>query len=239
LLSFHFEENEVRTIITDRDGNPWFITKDVCEILGIKNSSIERFSLDDDEIQKMYIPSLSNNYTVISESGLYTLIIRSNKPQAKAFRRWVTHEVIPTIRKTGRYESTPSLSVPLRRPEYQDFDVFVAERFIADPAGLVSAKNIYTAYQAWCQYHQRPVYSHKLLGQYLKEVGYVRAKRAHGLYCWLGIQLRANTHLTEGLSNLQNALSKKEDEFLKEFLAIQIEMLTLLRSALEKSKDLD
>lgn len=81
----------------------------------------------------------------VTESGLYTLIIRSNKPQAKLFRRWVTHEVIPTIRKTGKYEVTPPL--PAQRPEYQDFGAFIAECFIPDPAGILASRDIYHVYK--------------------------------------------------------------------------------------------
>jgi len=234
LVAFQFEQNEVRTFI-DEKGDPWFVAKDVCEILDIQNASVERFSLDDDEIRKMYIPSLSNNYTVISESGLYTLIIRSNKPQAKPFRRWVTHEVIPTIRKTGRYEVAPP--APAQRPEYQDFGAFIAECFIPDPAGILASRDIYKVYKDWCKRYQRMAYTHKLLGQYLKESGYTHVRRTQR-YCWLGLRLKMGKNFGEEMTHLQNCLSalckivEKEEEFQR------VEVLSLLRLALEKSKEL-
>ena len=104
---FNYEQNAVRTI--DKDGEIWFVAKDVGEILGFSNVRVEISRLDDDEKREYKIVTPSNGgystVNIISESGLYTLIFRSNKPEAKAFRRWVTHEVLPSIRKTGKYES--------------------------------------------------------------------------------------------------------------------------------------
>ena len=82
--------------IVEKDGEPWFVAKDVCNILEIKNSrDTLNKCLDEDER--------------VSEAGLYSLILRSRKPEAKAFKRWVTHEVLPSIRKTGAYLS-PGMS---------------------------------------------------------------------------------------------------------------------------------
>jgi len=109
LIAFHFDNQPVR-VVTDDDGNPWWVAKDVCEILGIQNhiDAISK-SLDDDErgVAKIYPPERPNGVEVntINESGLYTLIIRSNKPEARPFRKWVTSEVLPAIRKTGSYAS--------------------------------------------------------------------------------------------------------------------------------------
>ena len=85
---------------------PWFIAKEVCEILELSTTSRAVENLDDDEVSKTHtIDSLGRNQEVliISESGLYTLIIRSNKPNARKFRKWVTGVVLPSIRKTGGY----------------------------------------------------------------------------------------------------------------------------------------
>jgi prophage antirepressor-like protein len=108
LTLFTSKENfKVRVIMWD--GEPWFVAKDVCDILGLGNAREALRNLDDDERGSVRItdgtsPAGGNpNMNIVSESGLYTLIMRSNKPEAKAFRRWVTHEVLPSIRKTGRY----------------------------------------------------------------------------------------------------------------------------------------
>lgn len=101
---FKFETLPLNVI--DKAGEPWFIAKEVCEILEISNTSKAVEGLDEDELTKSYtIDSLGRNQEVliISESGLYTLIIRSNKPKAKEFRKWVTGVVLPSIRKTGGY----------------------------------------------------------------------------------------------------------------------------------------
>jgi prophage antirepressor-like protein len=94
---------KVRIIM--RDGEPWFVAKDVCDILGHTNNRKAVEMLDDDEkdVTKVYTPGGLQEMNIVSESGLYALIFRSNKPEAKAFRRWVTHEVLPAIRKTGSY----------------------------------------------------------------------------------------------------------------------------------------
>ncbi|MBR1487129.1 MAG: Bro-N domain-containing protein [Synergistaceae bacterium] len=99
--------NEVR-VIEGQDGEFWFVAKDVCDILGLANSRDAINVLDDDEKADVGISDGSQirHMNTISESGLYTLIMRSNKPEAKTFRKWVTGTVLPSIRKTGTY-TTP------------------------------------------------------------------------------------------------------------------------------------
>lgn len=89
----------------EKDGEPWWVLKDVCTILEIANQSNISARLDDDEkgVHQMDTPGGVQKVTVINESGLYNVIIRSDKPNAKAFRKWITSEVIPSIRKTGGY----------------------------------------------------------------------------------------------------------------------------------------
>ena len=101
---FSYESHEVRTI-TDEKGEPWWVAKDVCEVLGIANPRDAVSSLDDDEKADVGISDGSQNRktNIINEPGLYSLIIRSNKPEAKKFKRWITHEVLPAIRKIGTY----------------------------------------------------------------------------------------------------------------------------------------
>lgn len=95
---------EVRALTIDQQ--PWFVAKDVCGALGLSNVGQAIVSLDDDE--KGYITIDDGtpgnpNKAVVSEAGLYTLILRSRKPEAKRFKRWVTHEVLPSIRRDGGY----------------------------------------------------------------------------------------------------------------------------------------
>ncbi len=98
------------------DDAPWFIARDVCEVLGIKNPSDALSRLDDDEKGIGITDTLGGKQELasISEAGLYSLIFRSRKKEAKAFKRWVTHEVLPAIRKTGRFEVVPAAPIPPR-----------------------------------------------------------------------------------------------------------------------------
>lgn len=110
---FDFGGTQVRTVLMD--GEHWWIAKDVCDVLGLSNNRDALESLDEDEKNTVGISDGNRgnpNLAVINESGLYSLILRSRKPAAKAFKRWVTHEVLPTIRKTGSYNA-PAQRDPL------------------------------------------------------------------------------------------------------------------------------
>ncbi|WP_241760446.1 Bro-N domain-containing protein [Dethiosulfovibrio peptidovorans] len=100
---FEFERMVVRVVFIN--GNPWWVAKDVCDVLGLSDVSKSCSKLDEDEklIRKLFVSGQNRDTLLISESGLYILIMRSNKPGAKRFKRWVTHELLPTIRKTGSY----------------------------------------------------------------------------------------------------------------------------------------
>jgi prophage antirepressor-like protein len=100
-----FEGKKVRTIVIKRE--PWWVLADVCQVLNITNVGDAASRLDDDEKDDIGITDAIGRVQktiIINESGLYTLILRSNKPEAKRFRKWVTSDVLPQIRKTGRYE---------------------------------------------------------------------------------------------------------------------------------------
>ena len=114
LSTYNFNGSAVR-ITKDENGEPWFVGKDVCEILGYVNASKALYDHVDDE-DKLNNESLSTlgqrGGWLINESGVYSLVLRSNMPEAKAFKRWVTHEVLPAIRRDGGYiaaapEETP------------------------------------------------------------------------------------------------------------------------------------
>ncbi|WP_423212044.1 phage antirepressor [Paracoccus yeei] len=102
--AFDFSGLPVRVLSID--GNPWFVAKDVCDVLGLTNPTEALRGLDDDEKNTLRVSEgvRGNPYAnVISESGLYTLVLRSNKPTAKTFRRWITGTVLPALRKDGSY----------------------------------------------------------------------------------------------------------------------------------------
>lgn len=105
LSVFNFESNEVRVVLVN--GEPWFVAKDTCDILGISNVSQALSRLDDDERSTIILNEGINagnpNTNIISESGMYGLVLSSRKPEAKPFRKWITSEVLPSIRKTGSY----------------------------------------------------------------------------------------------------------------------------------------
>jgi prophage antirepressor-like protein len=99
-----FKFNTFSLEVIEREGDPWFIARPLAEFLGYKNpAEAIRDNCDEEDIATSYIPTKSANYILVNESGLYSLVIRSDKPEAKPFKRWVTHEVLPAIRKTGRY----------------------------------------------------------------------------------------------------------------------------------------
>lgn len=103
LRIFNYNENAVRT--TEIDGEPWFVLKDVCEVLGLSDTNRTAERLDADELTRIKLVSggQAREMIAINESGLYNVILRSDKPEAKPFRKWVTSEVLPSIRKSGGY----------------------------------------------------------------------------------------------------------------------------------------
>lgn len=109
VMKYTHAELEAEIRVIERDGDPWFVAKDVCSVLGLGNVSMALRDLDEDEKAQVNVNISSSDVKrgrdpyVINEPGLYSLILRSRKPQAKEFKRWVTHEVLPTIRKTGAY----------------------------------------------------------------------------------------------------------------------------------------
>ena len=102
---FKYESKKVRTVM--KDGEPWFVLKDVCVVLGITNPTVVSNRLEEDEVTKYNLGGLSGDSNIINESGLYSVILLSRKPEAKRFKKWITSEVLPEIRKTGSYLRTP------------------------------------------------------------------------------------------------------------------------------------
>jgi prophage antirepressor-like protein len=108
---FAFNDTAVRALTID--GEPWWIARDVCAVLGISNVADALAALDDDEkgVATTDTPGGPQQMTTINEPGLYALTFRSRKRQAKDFKRWVTHTVLPALRKTGTYTAEPPTTV--------------------------------------------------------------------------------------------------------------------------------
>ena len=122
---FDYKSQQVRTV--EKDGEAWFVAKDVCDILDIKNTTDAIKSLDDDEKMTLDFSEGhsgqrggAQSYNIISEPGVYALVLRSRKPEAKEFSRWVRHEVLPSIRKHGLYMTDSMTEKILADP-----DVFI------------------------------------------------------------------------------------------------------------------
>ena len=115
---FSYKSKEVRTI--EEDGEIWFVAKDVCDILEIQNAArAAQEELDEDEkgIRNVYTPGGMQKMTVINEPGVYALVFKSRKPEAKDFSRWVRHEVLPSIRKHGMYATPARIEDMLENPD--------------------------------------------------------------------------------------------------------------------------
>lgn len=145
IIPFQFDAQEIR-VAQDDDGNPWFNANDVCRVLGFGNprQALESHA-DTEDVQKMDTLSAGGKQQSnhINESGLYALIMGSAKPDAKRFKRWVTSEVLPSIRKTGKYEaprSMPKTLLPVDRE-------FRAAIRMAKAVGLTGNRAILSANQ--------------------------------------------------------------------------------------------
>ncbi|UVX69706.1 MAG: hypothetical protein [Namikivirus sakae] len=116
IQTFNFNNATLRTL-TDENSDPWFVAKDVCAILEISNPSDALKRLDDDE-QARFNLGRQGETNIINEAGLYALVLGSLKPEAREFKRWVTHEVLPTIRKHGIYVTETTIDQILADPDF-------------------------------------------------------------------------------------------------------------------------
>ena len=123
VIPFAFDDQLVRVITID--GEPWFVLADLCRVLDVGNTSDVARRLDPEE--RMTLDTIeghsgqrggAQSYNIVSESGLYALVFTSRKPEAKRFRKWVTAEVLPTIRRTGRYEAAEPHAWRARGPAH-------------------------------------------------------------------------------------------------------------------------
>lgn len=136
---FTYGETPVRTVM--KDNEPWFVLKDVCEVLGISKYRDTADRLDPDERGSVRVDTLGGAQDVIAvnESGLYNVILRSDKPQAKPFRKWVTAEVLPSIRRTGGYIQGQDVLSPA---ELMAKALMVAQQTLAERDARISALTV-------------------------------------------------------------------------------------------------
>ncbi len=137
LIPFAFEEELVRCVV--RDGDPWFVGRDVCKAMQLAKPENALHSLDEDErgTCSMGTPGGEQRMIIISEPGVYRLVFRSRKPAAERFKRWLAHEVLPALRRTGRYGVADEAPAPLRGLEPQSYrerlDTVAEARLIGGP----------------------------------------------------------------------------------------------------------
>lgn len=110
------EFGEVRTLT--QDGDIWFVAKDVCDALGLSNTTVTINRLDDDEVTKFNLGGRIGETNLINEYGLYSLVLGSRKEEAKKFKRWITHDVIPSIRKHGIYATDDTIDKIISDPDF-------------------------------------------------------------------------------------------------------------------------
>lgn len=124
MKEFTFNPTNQPIRVEIRDNAPWFVAKDICDALSLTNITETLSRLDDDEkLTSVVLNSgQGRQMWLVSESGLYNLIFQSRKPEAKAFRKWVTSEVLPSIRRTGRYEMPSPAPKALRSPRVKPRD---------------------------------------------------------------------------------------------------------------------
>ncbi|MGN0629981.1 MAG: phage antirepressor KilAC domain-containing protein [Ruminococcus sp.] len=115
IKTWNYESSEIRTI--EKNGEPWWVLADVCKALEISNPSKVAQRIDEDERSNFKL-GRQGEAVIINESGLYAVILRSDKPQAKPFRKWVTSEVLPTIRRHGAYMTEQTIEKALTNPDF-------------------------------------------------------------------------------------------------------------------------
>lgn len=139
LKIFNYNDNDVRTV--QKDGEPWFVLKDVCQVLGLSDTNKTAERLDSDELTRTKLVSggQEREMYIINESGLYSVILRSDKPEAKPFRKWVTSEVLPSIRRNGGYIAGQETMTP---EELMAKALMVAQKTLAEREARISALTV-------------------------------------------------------------------------------------------------
>ncbi len=196
IIPFNYESQQIR-LIQDEEGEPWWVMKDVCAILNISNYRDALNRLDADERGSVKVDTLGGpqEMSTVNEPGLYTLIIRSNKPDSKKFKRWITHEVLPSIRKTGKYEIDSFSEIDLiiksaqalKKIELKQIDHDNRLSILEAKSHQNSGQTGYWTITAWCKLNnlnitlteamQRGRETAKLSKEWDVEIGKVRDER--------------------------------------------------------------
>lgn len=116
LQKFMYSDKEVRVVV--KEGEPWFVAADVCKVLEIDKTQTRRLDEDEKGVCLMQTPGGEQNLLTVNEPGLYALVLGSRKKEAKAFKRWITHDVIPAIRKFGGYLTPEAAEKALQDPDF-------------------------------------------------------------------------------------------------------------------------
>ncbi len=159
---------ELRTI--EKDGEIWFVAKDVCDALELTNPTVALGRLEDDERAKFNL-GRQGNANIVNEYGLYSLVLASRKPEAKSFKRWVTHEVLPSIRKTGQYSNLPqdylsalkALVVSEEAKQKAELELAIAQPKANYTDNVLSSEGYMTATQIAKDYGRSAKWLNKLL----------------------------------------------------------------------------
>lgn len=145
IIPFDFEDRAVRVIMIDDE--PWFVAADLCAVLSLPNVSQAVSRLDDDEATLISNEG-GGNINIVSESGMYSLVLGSRKPEARRFKKWITSQLLPTLRRTGRYILHDAPPRPLVSADIDP------PRIMAAVALTNAARRLYgiaTARRVWAQ----------------------------------------------------------------------------------------
>jgi len=177
LLTFRYGERPVRSVLVD--GEPWFVAKDVCDVLDLDDVRRAMERLDDDE--RSLTPLVDSagrkqEMYIVNEPGTYSLVVASRKPEAKAFKRWITHEVIPAIRRDGMY-ATPAL---LNDPEHL---LRVTQRLVEEHRARLAAQAKVAELAPKAEFHDAVATA--VDAQSIRDVAKVLGTGQNRMFAWL------------------------------------------------------
>lgn len=223
LQAFNYESHDVRTV--DLDGDVWFVATDIADVLGYRDAANMVRNLDDDEAATHNVSSRSENnveqnreLTIINESGLYSAILSSRKPEAKAFRRWVTREVLPAIRKTGQYIS-PFLQLKLADQQQALLHKWLAAKEFKTPRWDEARRpySIGGIHHTYDTLHRRVILLARAIFQTQKD----RDTFERALVMQLSLAVRDVKSKTEALTWFNGVLSRFEHEAIAHIVKAQ------------------
>lgn len=208
IQTFNFENQQVRTI--EFKNEPWFVANDVTTILGLSNTTVALQRLDEDERAK-YNLGRQGMTNIVNEYGLYNLVLASRKPEAKQFKRWITHEVLPAIRKHGAYLTPDKLEEALLNP---DTLINLATQLKQEREGRLIAEQRVNELTPKATYYDLVLQNNTLLSitKIAKDYGWSGTKMNHFLHenkvqfkqgdTWLLYQKYADKGYTQSKTNI-------------------------------------